>query len=34
MDGLWHAIGRLINQFRRTECKNYFRHCGYYATKT
>jgi transposase len=34
IDGLWRAIGRLINQFQRVECRNYFRHCGYHATKT
>jgi len=33
VDGLWSGIGRLINQFQTSECRNYFRHCGY-ATKT
>jgi transposase len=32
IDGLWSAIGRLLDQFRRIECGNYFRHCGYTAT--
>jgi transposase len=32
--GLWSAIGRLIGQLRPAECRNYFRHCGYDATKT
>lgn len=34
VDGLWSAIGRLIDQFRPNECKNYFRSCGYAATNT
>ena len=34
VDGLWSAIGSLINQFRPQECYNYFRHCGYIATQT
>jgi transposase len=29
VDGLWAAIGRLLGQFTRSECRNYFRHCGY-----
>ena len=33
VDGLWNAIGRLLDQFSPTECRNYFRHCGYPATK-
>jgi len=32
VDGLWGAIGRLIDQFRPAECRNYLRHCGYPAT--
>lgn len=34
VEGLWAAIGRLIDRFTPTECRNYFRHCGYAATKT
>jgi len=34
IDGLWRAIGNLIDQFRPAECRNYFQHCGYYATNT
>jgi transposase len=34
VEGLWSAIGRLIDQFRPGECRNYIRHCGYTATKT
>jgi transposase len=29
VDGLWSAIGRLLDGFARSECRNYFRHCGY-----
>ena len=29
VDGLWGTIGRLLDQFSRSECRNYFRHCGY-----
>jgi transposase len=36
VDGLWAAIGRLLDRFTRRECRNYFRHCGYThnATRT
>jgi transposase len=34
VEGLWDAIGHLIDQFSRRECRNYFRHCGYPATFT
>ena len=34
VDGLWAAIGRLLDQFRPAECRNYLRHCGYPATTT
>lgn len=34
VEGLWRAIGTLIDQFPPAECLNYFRHCGYHATKT
>jgi len=34
VDGLWSAVGRLIDRFRLTESRNYFRHCGYAATIT
>jgi transposase len=34
VEGLWTAIGRLIDRFRPAECRNYLRHCGYNATKT
>lgn len=34
VDGLWTALGRLIDQFQPTECENYLRHCGYHATIT
>jgi transposase len=29
VDGLWSAIGRLLDRFTPAECRNYFRHCGY-----
>ena len=32
VDGLWAAIGRLLDAFTPAECKNYFRSCGYPAT--
>jgi transposase len=31
-DGLWAALGRLLDRFGPEECHNYFRHCGYAAT--
>lgn len=34
VEGLWSAIGRLLDQFRPAECRNYLRHCGYHAMKT
>jgi transposase len=27
--GLWKRCGELLDQFTETECRNYFRHCGY-----
>lgn len=32
VDGLWNAIGRVIDLFTPTECKNYFKAAGYDAT--
>jgi transposase len=29
VDGLWRCCGRLIDRFSESECRNYFRHCGY-----
>jgi transposase len=34
VEGLWTAIGRLLERFDPAECRNYFRHCGYTATPT
>ncbi len=34
VDGLWSAIGRLLDRFRPAECRNYFRHCGYRRAAT
>lgn len=27
--GLWKRCGELLQRFTQTECRNYFRHCGY-----
>ena len=32
IDGLWNAIGRLIDLFAPAECRNYFKAAGYDAT--
>ena len=32
VEGLWSCLGRLVEEFRPDECRNYFRHCGYAAT--
>lgn len=32
VEGLWAAIGRLLERFAPAECRNYLRHCGYTAT--
>jgi transposase len=32
VDGLWNAIGRLIDLFTPSECRNYFTAAGYDAT--
>jgi hypothetical protein len=32
VEGLWTAIGALLNAFTPTECANYFAACGYDAT--
>lgn len=29
VEGLWQRIGNLLDLFTPTECRNYFRHCGY-----
>ena len=34
VDGLWAAIGRLLDRFTPRECRNYFRHCGYVQSAT
>lgn len=28
-ESLWDRIGKLIDEFTPTECRNYFKHCGY-----
>jgi transposase len=34
VDGLWEFLGQSLDAFTPTECRNYFRHCGYDATPT
>ena len=29
---LWQTCGKLLDQFSESECRNYFRHCGYRYT--
>ncbi len=29
VDALWETCGKLLDTFSETECRNYFRHCGY-----
>jgi transposase len=29
VDGLWQRLGQVLDYFHSTECRNYFRHCGY-----
>ncbi|MEM6943583.1 MAG: IS630 family transposase, partial [Pseudomonadota bacterium] len=29
VDGLWSAIGRIVDLFSPAECRNYFTACGY-----
>jgi len=30
-ESLWNRIGKLVDEFTPTECRNYFKHCGYTA---
>jgi hypothetical protein len=30
VEGLWAAIGRLVDAFTPTDCANYFSACGYH----
>jgi transposase len=32
VDGLWSAVGRIIDRFTSTECRNYFTATRYAAT--
>ncbi len=32
VDKLWELCGRILDQFREHECRNYFAHCGYCYT--
>src|SRR5262249_31527267 len=29
VEALWRRCGQLLDHFQETECRNYFRHCGY-----
>jgi transposase len=29
VEALWQTCGKLLDQFSQSECRNYFRHCGY-----
>ena len=28
-ESLWDRIGKLVDEFTPTQCRNYFKHCGY-----
>jgi transposase len=32
VDKLWELYGRILDQFTESECRNYFKHCGYRYT--
>ena len=32
VDKLWDLCGRILDEFQKPECLNYFRHCGYRYT--
>ena len=32
VDKLWKLCGSILDQFTESECRNYFRHCGYRHT--
>lgn len=32
VDELWNLCGQVLDQFTETECRNYFKHCGYRYT--
>ena len=32
VDKLWHLCGQILDEFSPTECRNYFKHCGYRYT--
>ncbi len=33
VDELWNLCGKTLDQFTETECRNYFKHCGYRYTE-
>ena len=32
VDKLWELCGRILDEFKEPECRNYFKHCGYRYT--
>jgi transposase len=32
VEALWKTCGKLLDRYQETECRNYFRHCGYRYT--
>ena len=32
VDKLWELCGKILDQFKEPECRNYFQHCGYRHT--
>jgi transposase len=32
VDALWTRLGKLLDAFTKSECRNYFRHCGYLSS--
>jgi transposase len=32
VETLWQTCGKLLDEFSESECRNYFRHCGYATT--
>lgn len=34
MEALWQRLGLLLDSFAQSECRNYFRHCGYLSSRS
>lgn len=32
VEGLWERVGKILDCFSKSECLNYFKHCGYPST--